>query len=160
MQHPTSSATAPMPNGIAPRSTSPSPFFVKSPARLRRQLQAHRGRRVLLVEENEAQRAALKAELIQSGFQVTVALDDVSAAWSLEFCHYDAVILDLGAPDSQMLEVLTEVGQSKMLPSVMILTGGDESQGNAALTLGVDLVLQKPCTVDDLSNALASLVVG
>ena len=163
MQDPTSSAPALVPSRPTVQGvTSPKPPWspVASLIRTRRRLPTPKPRRVLLVEADDEQRFALKAQLSRSGFQVTVALDDVSAAWSLEYCHHDAVILDLGAPGSRMIEFLTEVGQSKALPSVVILTGGDEQQQNLALTLGADLVLQKPCTVDELSLALDRLLVG
>ena len=108
---------------------------MESPAPPKRQLQARKARRVLPVEEDEEQRFALKARLVQLGFQVTVALDDVSMAWSLEFCHYDAMVVDLGPPESLKLEVLTEFARTSKLPSTVILTGGDECLQNLALTL-------------------------
>lgn len=163
MQHLTSSATALLPSRSSAHqtpSTKSARSPLKSPTRSRRQLQAPKARRVLLVEEDQEQRFALKEQLARAGYQVTVALDDVSAAWSLSFCHFDAVVLDLGAPDSEMLAVLTEVGQSRLLPSVVIFTGGDDEQQNLALALGADLVLQKPCSVDSVTSALDYLPVA
>lgn len=93
------------------------------------------------------------------GFNVAVVHDGVEARLSLLTTPFDAVILDLGLPRCNGLEVLTEVGKSKKLPPVVVLTGGDDREQDLALTLGADLVLQKPCPFQDLSSALDELLV-
>ncbi len=114
--------------------------------------------RLLLVEDDEPLRFALKARLHHRGFNVTEATDGVVARCSLLCCHYDAVILDLDLPKSHGLDVLTDVGARKDLPPIVVLTGGDEYERGLALTLGARLVLRKPCSFDVLAAALDRLL--
>lgn len=124
----------------------------------RRRIQSGRRSRILLVEDEEDLRFALKARLTHQGFDVAVALDGVAARCSLLSCHYDAVVLDLGLPKSHGLDVLTDVGERKKLPPVIVLTGGDEHEQGLALTLGAALVMQKPCSFQALAAAIESLL--
>ena len=114
--------------------------------------------RILLVEDDEGLRFALKARLLHQGFHVELASDGVVARCSLLSCHYDAVVLDLGLPKSHGLDVLTDVSERKTLPPVIVLTGGDEHEQGLARTLGANVVLQKPCEFQDLTAAIERLL--
>jgi DNA-binding response OmpR family regulator len=107
-----------------------------------------------LVEDDDEQRFALKEQLSQAGYKVTVALDDASMAWSLQFCHYDAVVVDLGTPDSLLLEVLAEVHERDPLRSLMIISGGNEHQQRVARSIGAHLVEGTSESVDALGRLL------
>jgi len=114
--------------------------------------------RLLLVEDDEPLRFALKARLIHRGFNVTEAGDGVVARCSLLCCQYDVVILDLDLPKRHGLDVLAEVGAKKELPPVLVLTGGGEHERGLAETLGARRVLRKPCSFEELSAALDDLL--
>ncbi len=106
------------------------------------------------MEEDEDRRFALRAQLARAGFKVTVALDDVSAAWSLQYCQYDAVIANLGSSNGDVFTVLQEENEREALPSVVILTGGDEYQQTVARTMGAYVVGQTSCSLDALDRLL------
>lgn len=114
--------------------------------------------RLLLVEDDELLRYALRARLNHRGFSVTEAGDGVVARCSLLSCQYDAVILDLDLPKSHGLDVLTEVSARKDLPPILVLTGGSEDERSLALSLGAKMALRKPCSFETLAAALDRLL--
>jgi DNA-binding response OmpR family regulator len=147
------------PEGLGVRTSKTSAPRHGLPPRQSRRKVARRQARILLAEDDEDLRRAIKARLVHRGFDVTVALDGISARLNLLSHQYDAVVLDLGLPRCNGLEVLTEVAKSKKLPPVLVLTGGDDREQDLALTLGADLVLQKPSPFKEVSAALDRLLV-
>lgn len=137
-----------------PSDRSASRLKMESPARLPRHVRTRKARRVLIVEDDDEQRSALKEQLSMVGYKVTVALDDASMAWSLQFCQFDAVIVDLDTPDSLLLEVLAEVHECDPLRSLMIISGGNEHQQRVARSIGAHVVEGTSESVDALGRLL------
>ena len=102
---------------------------------------------VLLVEDNAADAALLKRDLSGSRFGpffVTHARRLTEAFSRLEERRFDAVLLDLGLPDSQGLETLERMHRRVRLMPVVVLTGlVDEAIAVRALTEGRKTIWSK-----------------
>ena len=66
------------------------------------------------------------------------------------FMHPDLVLLDLGLPDIDGLDVIRELRQASNTPIVVLSVRGAERDKVAALDLGADDYLTKPFGVDEL----------
>ena len=108
------------------------------------------GALVLVVDDEPAILRAVRANLSRHGFQVETA---ESGAEALENCarfHPDLILLDLGLPDMDGMEVIRDVRSRGNTPIVVLSVRGAESDKVAALDLGADDYLSKPFGVDEL----------
>lgn len=81
--------------------------------------------RLLLAEDDAALSSGLQQRLNREGFAVDIANNGVDAAfWGREI-PYDAVILDLGLPQRNGLDVLRQWRQEGNAVPVLILTARD-----------------------------------
>jgi DNA-binding response OmpR family regulator len=114
---------------------------------------------VLLVEDNEGLCSSLVRGIRESGFEVDVARTGGSAVERLHRNDCDAVILDLGLPDIDGLEVLTTVRASGVVAPILVLTARDAVGARvAALDRGADDYLIKPFAFDELIARLRALL--
>ena len=114
---------------------------------------------VLLVEDHDELRDMLQAHLLQAGFAADAVRCGLDALAAVETGSYDAVILDLGLPDLDGVEVLRRLraGPAAGLP-ILVLTArhavGDRVQG---LDAGADDYLVKPFDMLELDARLRSI---
>ncbi len=105
---------------------------------------------LLLVEDDNALRAALAATLKAAGYQVVAA---GTAAEGLRwFAHYrpDLVLLDLGLPDRDGLAVIREIRTRSLVPIIVLSAREAEAMKVDALDLGADDYIQKPFGIEEL----------
>ena len=115
--------------------------------------------RILLAEDDQLLGSGLQAGLGQAGFQVDWVRDGQAAQKQIEDEEYDAVVLDLGLPLKDGLDVLRQARKrGKALP-VLVLTARDAvAQRIQGLDCGaVDYVI-KPVDLSELSARLRALV--
>jgi CheY-like chemotaxis protein/anti-sigma regulatory factor (Ser/Thr protein kinase) len=84
-----------------------------------------RGGRVLLVDDDRAIRLALRTLLAGSGHTVTEAADGVAALAALDRAPVDVMLLDVGLPGLNGLDVLSEVRALPSPPRVIVITADD-----------------------------------
>lgn len=117
------------------------------------------GMRVLLVEDDRMIAEALQQALRDASYAVDRVGDGVSATEALATGEYDLVILDLGLPQRDGLEVLRRMRGRSDHTSVLIVTArdalGDRIQG---LDLGADDYLVKPFDVGELLARMRALI--
>jgi DNA-binding response OmpR family regulator len=106
----------------------------------------------LLVVEDEARIAeALRVALSRAGFAVDAVATVADARAALPLAPYDAVILDLGLPDGDGLDLLTEHRQAGSRVPVLVLTARDAVEARVAgLDAGADDYLIKPFAMAEL----------
>jgi two-component system, OmpR family, response regulator QseB len=105
--------------------------------------------RVLLVEDDEMIAQGLQTALRQAGFAVDLMRDGRTAAAALQTSVFDVVLLDLGLPDRDGIDVLREVRKRGNATPVIILTARDEVQQRiAGLDAGADDYILKPFDLD------------
>jgi DNA-binding response OmpR family regulator len=115
--------------------------------------------RLLLIEDNERFAALLKRGLTAAGFIVDILGTAEEATAALRTNRFEIVILDLGLPDADGLEVLAEMRRRGNATPVLILTarGGIEDRVTG-LGGGADDYLVKPFALEELVARLRALL--
>src|SRR5256712_11380160 len=88
--------------------------------------------------------------LQHAGFEVIVAGDGESALASARGSKPDLVVLDLGLPGRDGLDVTRELRRSSNIPIVMLTARGDEADRIVGLELGADDYVVKPFSPQEL----------
>lgn len=109
--------------------------------------------RVLVVEDDAAIRRLLQAALTRSGYQVIEAADARAALASLAIDKPEAVLLDLGLPDRDGLELVPLI-KAAGVALIVVSARGDTDQKVAALDLGADDYVIKPFDSEELHARL------
>ncbi len=106
----------------------------------------------ILIAEDEARLATfLEKGLRASGFTTTVVGDGVSAAALARDGEFDLMILDLGLPGKDGLEVLRELRrEGERLPVIVLTARSDPHDRVAGLEGGADDYLGKPFHFEEL----------
>jgi DNA-binding response OmpR family regulator len=115
--------------------------------------------RILLIEDNRRLAQSLIRGLSAEGFDLDTfgtALEGVTAFSSLQ---YDAVVLDLGLPDREGLEVLGDLRKKKSDIPILILTARDSIESRVmGLDAGADDYLVKPFAMTELAARMRALL--
>jgi two-component system, OmpR family, KDP operon response regulator KdpE len=110
--------------------------------------------RVLIVEDDGETRAALVRELSGRGYHVEEAPDGRTALERWEARRPDVVLLDLGLPDMDGLEVIRRIRRDAATPIVILSGRYLEREKVEALERGADDYVTKPFGVDELNARL------
>ena len=106
---------------------------------------------VLIVDDEPAILRFLRTSLSAQGYQTIEAETGAQALTSLARNRVDVVVLDLGLPDLDGLEVLKRLRQSgSQVPVVVLSSRADEPGKVKALDLGADDYVTKPFGMDEL----------
>jgi two-component system KDP operon response regulator KdpE len=106
--------------------------------------------RVLVVDDEPQILRALRINLAARQYDVVTASTAVLALRSVKDEHPDLVVLDLGLPDLDGVEVIKRLRTWTKVP-IIVLSGRMESQEKvAALDAGADDYVTKPFSVDEL----------
>lgn len=106
--------------------------------------------KILVVDDEPPIRKLLRMGLGTQGYQ-TIDAADAKAALALISTKPDLVILDLGLPDMQGLELLRQIrARQADLPIVVLSSRGDEAGKVEALDLGADDYVTKPFGMEEL----------
>lgn len=115
--------------------------------------------RLLLVEDDPALGEGIRAALKPEGYTVDWLQDGLSAVYAIEQESFDLVILDLGLPRLDGLQVLKRVRSGKHQLPVLVLTARDATDDRiAGLDAGADDYLVKPFDVAELKARLRALL--
>lgn len=107
------------------------------------------GARILVIDDEPAIVRAVRANLGSRGFRVDVAENAVEALQRID-AHPDLVILDLGLPDGDGLELIPSLRARDRAPIIVLSARGAERDKVRALDLGADDYLTKPFGVEEL----------
>lgn len=115
--------------------------------------------RVLLIEDDILIGNGLKMGLPAMGFAVDWFKEGTLGMQALASAEYDVVILDLGLPGMDGLDILKTWRTSGQDVPVLVLTARDAiSQRVEGLNLGADDYLGKPFDLDEVAARLRALV--
>jgi two-component system KDP operon response regulator KdpE len=107
--------------------------------------------RVLIVDDEPAILRFLRVGLGSQGYLVIEAGNAESALDVIGQCRADLIVLDLGLPDMDGLEVIRRIRDGgSMLPIIVLSSRNDEAAKVQALDLGADDYITKPFGVDEL----------
>jgi two-component system, OmpR family, KDP operon response regulator KdpE len=105
---------------------------------------------ILVVDDEPAIRRTLEVNLRARGYEVKLASDGGQAVAAVTRGHPDLVVLDLGLPDIDGLDVITEIRGWSMVPIVVLSARTAEAQKVAALDAGANDYVDKPFGMDEL----------
>ena len=101
-------------------------------------------RRVLVVDDEKQIRAILRAYLTSEGFQVQEAATGAQALHLLTTEPPDLVLLDIGLPDLDGLEVLRTLRKTSDVYVVLVTARAEELDKIIGLGVGADDYVTKP----------------
>ncbi|MGI9611410.1 MAG: response regulator [Acidimicrobiales bacterium] len=99
---------------------------------------------VLVVDDEPRITGLVRDYLHQAGFDVVVAGDGPAALDAFEQDSPDAVVLDLGLPGMDGLDVVRQLRASSQVPIVILTARADEIDRVVGLELGADDYVVKP----------------
>ncbi len=108
------------------------------------------GQRVLVVDDENAIRRFLRAALNAQGYLVSEAANGWEAMNSIIAHRPDIIILDLGLPDLDGVEVTRRVREWSQTPIIILSVREQESDKISALDAGADDYLTKPFSTGEL----------
>jgi len=117
--------------------------------------------RVLVVEDDEATRGALRALLDDAGYQSDGAPDGESAVGVIRDSRFDLVLLDLGLPGMSGADLHRQVRQdprTRFLPIVFLTAHSDRQAKLEQLEAGAEDFITKPYDADELLARVGAAV--
>src|SRR6202453_158913 len=115
--------------------------------------------RVLVVEDDRMIAKGLHTALEQDGYAVDGVSDGRSAAAALRSSRFDVVLLDLGLPYRDGLEVLRELRARGDATPLLIVTARDDVQNRIpGLDAGADDYIIKPFDLDEVAARMRSVL--
>lgn len=121
-------------------------------------MDAESGLRILVVDDERSIRRYLKAILSSHGYGVFEASNGEEALNESVSSHPDAIILDLGLPDANGIDITRKIRQRTKTPIVILSVREDESDKIAALDAGADDYLTKPFGEGELLARLRAVM--
>jgi two-component system KDP operon response regulator KdpE len=105
---------------------------------------------ILVVDDEPAIRRLLRTSLTAQGYRIVEAATAAAALAEIKDYPPDVVILDLGLPDRDGLDVVATVRQSSAVPIIVLSSRGDERAKVEALEIGADDYVTKPFGMAEL----------
>jgi two-component system response regulator MprA len=115
--------------------------------------------RLLVVDDDRALRDVLRRALSLAGYEIRLAEDGSTALSEVSSAVPDAVVLDVGLPDIDGLEVCRLLRREGNRVPVLMLTARDAVADRIdGLDAGADDYLVKPFDIDELKARLRALL--
>ena len=112
--------------------------------------------RILVVDDDETIRRTLRINLQARGYEVEEVASGRDALSTLEDAPPDLVILDLGLPDIDGVEVLRRLRRTLRVPVVVLSARQQSDDKVEALDQGADDYVTKPFGMDELMARVRS----
>ena len=113
---------------------------------------------IVLIEDDVQLGDAIRNALEQQAYAVTWLRTGKEALFAFQDETADLVLLDLGLPDMDGLDVLARARQERISTPVLVMTARDAVQTRVrGLDLGADDYLVKPFHLDELAARIRSL---
>lgn len=113
--------------------------------------------RVLLIEDDERMARALRVNLQARGYDVSIAHDGATGLAQLAQNPADLVILDLGLPDIDGVEVVSGIRAWSLIPVLVLSARDGDADKVKALDAGADDYLTKPFSMEELLARLRAM---
>lgn len=106
--------------------------------------------KILIVEDEAGIRNFIKTNLETSDYQVICAETYTLGMMMYPSHHPDLIILDLGLPDRDGLDLIQNVRKSDTIPIIVLSSRSNEKDKVEALDLGANDYITKPFGTDEL----------
>lgn len=107
--------------------------------------------RILVVEDEQPIRRFLSISLESQNFRVTEVTTAAKGLQSVLAEPPDAILLDLGLPDGDGLDLLRKIREWSRVPVIVLSARGHEADKVTALDAGADDYLTKPFGIGELT---------
>ena len=115
--------------------------------------------RILVIEDDDAVRAAVRRALLLGGYEVLLAANGEEGLLRAQSDVPDAIILDLGLPDIDGMQVTRTLRASGNRTPILMLTARDAIDDRVdGLEAGADDYLVKPYDVRELQARLRAIM--
>jgi two-component system KDP operon response regulator KdpE len=111
-----------------------------------------------VVEDEEPARRLLRAYLARRGYRVDEAASAREALRAWEAHRPDLVLLDLGLPDLDGVEVIRRIRRDAVTPIIVLSARGEERDKVAGLEAGADDYLSKPFSIGELEARIHAVL--
>lgn len=108
------------------------------------------GMNILLVDDEPAIATALGPVLVSQGHSLSTAESAAAALQAASGCRFDLVLLDLGLPDADGVEIIGKLKQLTEAEIIILSARHLEAEKVRALDEGADDYVNKPFGIDEL----------
>lgn len=105
---------------------------------------------ILIIEDEPALVRLTRDYLVRSGYRVVTASDATTGLQRIRADRPDLVVLDLGLPDRDGLDVIRDARRTGSLPIIILTARGEETDRIVGLELGADDYMVKPFSPGEL----------
>ena len=113
---------------------------------------------LLVVEDAEPTRRLLRGYLARRGYRVAEAATARDARRAWEAHRPDLILLDLGLPDLDGVEVIRRIRRDAVTPIIILSARGEERDKVAGLEAGADDYLSKPFSMGELEARIHAVL--
>jgi two-component system, OmpR family, KDP operon response regulator KdpE len=106
--------------------------------------------RILIIDDEPQIVRALSTSLKADGFEIETSVDGLAALDKVTMWQPDLVILDLGLPDIDGVEVIRRLRGWSQVPVIVLSARDGRSDKVQALDLGADDYVNKPFAIEEL----------
>lgn len=115
--------------------------------------------KILLIEDNEKLANAVLKKLENNGYSVDLFLDGEEGLYALESSFYDLLILDLGLPGIDGIDIIKKLRNLHKTIPILIISARDEiDQRIFGLDCGADDYLCKPFELNEVMARVQALL--
>ncbi len=112
---------------------------------------------ILVVDDDDLLRESVRARLLEDGYNVSVAANGDAALSTASRNPPDLVLLDIGLPDSDGLDICRALQRDRMIPVIFLTGRSSEIDKVSGLALGDDYVT-KPFSLIELEARIAMVL--
>lgn len=116
---------------------------------------------ILVIEDDETMRAAMKKIFEMDGFVVKLAADGTELSSALDNTSPDLILLDIGLPwlnGFELGQMLKEHRDLKKIPLVFVSGKTSDEDVRRAFEIGADDFIKKPFEIEKLKKTVATLL--
>lgn len=115
--------------------------------------------KILLIEDNETLAKGVSKKLKEIGYIVDIFSDGEDGLYAIEISAYDLLILDLGLPIIDGIEIIKRLRSSQQNLPILVISARDKlDQRILGLSTGADDYLCKPFELDEVIARVQALL--
>lgn len=115
--------------------------------------------KILLLEDNKTLAWSMCKKLKKAGFVVDILYDGQEGLYALETNEYDILVLDLGLPSADGIDIIKHLRSSKQDVPILIISARDKlDQRILGLDTGADDYICKPFELDEVFVRVQALM--
>lgn len=116
---------------------------------------------ILVIEDDETMRGALKRILETEGYKVRTAADGTQLSMVLDDNPIDLIVLDIGLPwinGFELAQLLKEHEDLKKIPLIFVSAKTSEEDVKRGFAVGADDYIKKPFDIEKIKKTVKTLL--